>query len=338
MRRLYYPSAAVLIVGVMYLVVFVGEGIDAYYRSRLVDMVHGTAWRPYVARTLVPVLARAGTALTPPALADSLNGVLASWTWKPDTWSSQHAAEYAFVVTLMALSLVGFQSALRSLFDAAYRSPGAAPYAAALAGLAALPMFFGPFSRQIYDFTTLWTFTLGLVLIAGHRWAAYLALFAIATVNKETTILLTLVFAFHFLRRRDRLPWNHTVALIAAQVALFVVIRGTIAYVFRDNPGGVVEINWASHNRVVLVEPALMSKRLPMLVLAALAGMWGWRHKPALLRDAFIVLAPVLLVMGVTVGQVDEIRAYYEFYPVVIVLLADSIRRAMGRPLEARSS
>ncbi len=37
----------------MVLAVFVGEGIDAYYRSRLVDMVYGTAYRPYVYRVLV---------------------------------------------------------------------------------------------------------------------------------------------------------------------------------------------------------------------------------------------------------------------------------------------
>ena len=55
------------------------------------------------------------------------------------------------------------------------------------------------------------------------------------------------------------------------------------------------------------------------------------------LQDAIATLAPVLLVMGVTVGQVDEIRAYYEFYPIVIVLVADSVCRITGRPMEAKS-
>ena len=336
MRRIYFPIAAAIIAVVMYLVVFVGEGIDAYYRSRLVDMVHGTAWRPYVTRALVPLTARAGTALTPDAISRSLNGTFAAWTWKPATWSADHAVEYVFVVLVMTASLFAFQSALRRLFTETYRAGPATPFVAALAGLAALPAFFGPFSRQIYDFTTLWSFTLGLALMAGRQWTAYLVLFAIATVNKETTILLTLVFAVHFILRRP-FPANRAAALFAAQVALFLIVRGTISYVFRHNPGEVVEINWANHNRVVLVDPSLMSKRLPLLAAAAAFGAWGWRHKAPFLRDAIATLAPVLLVMGVTVGQVDEIRAYYEFYPIVIVLVADSVCRIAGRPMEART-
>jgi hypothetical protein len=34
---------------------------------------------------------------------------------------------------------------------------------------------------------------------------------------------------------------------------------------------------------------------------------------------------------------VDEIRAYYEFYPIVIVLVADSVCRIMGQPVEAKA-
>jgi hypothetical protein len=336
MRRLYLPAAAATIAVVMYLVIFVGEGIDAYHRSRLVDMVHGTAWRPYVTRALVPFAARAGTALTPDSMSQSLNRTFAGWTWKPATWSTEHAVEYVLVVSIMAGSLFAFQSALRRLFAETYRAGPATPSLAALAGLAAVPVFFGPFSRQIYDFTTLWSFTLGLALMAGRQWTAYLILFAVATVNKETTILLTLVFAVHYLLR-GRLPFNRALALLAAQVAIFLVIRGGISYVFRNNPGEVVEINWANHNKVVLLDPSLMSKRLPLLAAAAAFGAWGWRQKAPFLRDAIATLAPVLVVMGVTVGQVDEIRAYYEFYPIVIVLVADSVCRMTERPMEARS-
>lgn len=313
LRRIYLPAAIVIIVAVLYLVTSVGEGIDAYYRSRLVDMVHGTAWRPYVTRALVPIIARAMVALTP---------------------ASVPRPEHVAVVLLMALSLFAFQSALRQLFTRSYVVGDAAPRLAALVGLAFLPMFFGPFSRQIYDFTTLWTFTLGLALMTSRQWPAYLALFAIATINKETSILLTLVFAAHFLWYR-RIPISSAVVLIAAQVAIFVAIRGTISYIFRNNDGGVVEINWYNHNQQVLLDPSLMSKRLPMFAALALVGTWQWRHKAPLLRTGLVVLAPVLLAMGVTVGQVDEIRAYYEFYPIVIVLVADSVCRMVGYPIKS---
>ena len=80
-----------------------------------------------------------------------------------------------------------------------------------------------------------------------------------------------------------------------------------------------------------------LARRFPLLAAAAAFGAWGWRRKAPFLQDAIATLAPVLLVMGVTVGQVDEIRAYYEFYPIVIVLVADSVCRIAGRPLEART-
>jgi hypothetical protein len=54
MRRLgYLALLSSLTVTVIAFAVVVGEGIDAYYRPRLVDMVHGTAYRPYVSRVLV---------------------------------------------------------------------------------------------------------------------------------------------------------------------------------------------------------------------------------------------------------------------------------------------
>jgi hypothetical protein len=110
---------------------------------------------------------------------------------------------------------------------------------------------------------------------------------------------------------------------------VYVAIRAGVTYAFRDNPGGSVEMHLFDHNQLVLLHPQLMSKRLPLLVAAALAGAWGWRHKPPFLRSAFLALVPALLIMGVTVGQVDEIRAYYEIYPVVVVLVADSVCRAL---------
>jgi hypothetical protein len=246
-------------------------------------------------------------------------------------------SEYFFVTLFMAASLIGFQSALRDLFRSTYAIGDNAIRITALAALASLPLTFGPFSRQIYDFTTLWMSAIGLALMWRQRWTAYLAWFAIATINKETSVLLGLVFFVHFIQRR-RMPLARLASLLAAQVVIFLAIRGLIAYVFRDNPGGVVEINWVNHNQQVLMDPRMMSKRLFLLVAVAILGVWRWREKSPFLRDAFMVLAPVLLIMGVTVGQVDEIRAYYEIYPVVILLAADSLCRLTGTPIEAKIS
>ena len=313
-KRFYTPLMVVIVIAVMAIIISVGEGIDAYYRSRLVDMVHGTAWRPYVTRALVPFVASLGVAAS----------------------GRFPHAEYLFVTLVMAASLVGFQSALRKLFKATYMTSDTAVRVTALVALASLPLTFGPFSRQIYDFTTLWMFALALALMYQQQWPAYLACFAVATVNKETSVLLALVFAVHFFQRQ-RMPLTRLVSLLAAQALIFIAIRGLIAYIFRNNPGGVVEINWENHNQQVLLDPRMMSKRLFLLIGVGAFGAWHWRDKPPFLRDAVIVLAPVLLIMGVTVGQVDEIRAYYEIYPLVVVLAADSFCRLTGVFVEART-
>src|SRR5262249_28114796 len=139
-------------------VVFTGEGIDAYYRSRLVDMVHGDAYRPYVSRALVPGVARLGTAAVPAAARAGLADAGRTWRGGPSTWDPDHATEYAMVVLVMGASLIGFATALARLVEIALRADAAVATTAAVGSLAALPVFFGPFSRQIYDFTTLWLF------------------------------------------------------------------------------------------------------------------------------------------------------------------------------------
>src|SRR5262245_41637935 len=104
----YLALVASLSIVVLAIVVFVGEGIDAYYRSRLVDMVHGTAYRPYVSRVLVSGLARAGTAVLPSPARDALVRTFDAWTWRPAGWLPAFAPEYVFVLLVMGISLVGF--------------------------------------------------------------------------------------------------------------------------------------------------------------------------------------------------------------------------------------
>ena len=321
MRRLAsYLLFTSLALSVLALDVFTGEGIDAYYRSRLVDMVHGTAYRPYVYRALVPGVARLGTATLPSQVKEALTRAFTAWTWRPGGWLPGHAPEYVLVLVAMGGSLIGFAAALRALCLAVCAASPRVASTAALIGLACVPVFFGPFSRQIYDPATLWLFTLGLALMIRSRWRAYAVLFPLACLNKETAILLTLVFAVHFAGHKEDLSRRGFVGLLAYQVVIVALVRASVVYAFRDNPGGQVEMHLFDHNQLVLLHPSLMSKRLPLLAGATLFGAWGWRYKPLFLRHALLVLAPVFVVMGVTVGQVDEIRAYYELYPVVVLL------------------
>lgn len=311
-RPVFLAFAVFLTIVVMVWTVAIGEGIDAYYRSRLPDMVHGTAWRPYVTRALVPMVARAAGSILPDGFSTPLGD-----------------ADHTLVVLLMGASLLGYAFALRDLSGALFPSRPLAASLTALGALAFVPLFLYPFSRQIYDFTTLWLFTLVLACMARARWAMFAVAFTLASINKETAILLTIVFVAHYAVSRHGMTAAAFWRLLAFQLIVFAVVRGVIGYVFRNNEGGAVEMHLFDHNQHVLENPMEISKRLWILIAATLAGTRGWRAKPALLRHALAVLAPILLAMGVTVGQLDEIRAYYEVYPVVALLVADTLWRGL---------
>jgi hypothetical protein len=306
--ELWWILATALSLAVTAWIVYVGEGIDAYHRSRLVDMVHGTAYRPYVYRVLVPGVARLGASL-----------------W-PGHSEAAHAADYVLVVGVMAASLVGFAFAVRALSRTVFSASPAVHGSIALIAVACLPLTFGPFSRQIYDFSTLCLFTWCLVLMARQQWAAFAAVFILACLNKESSILLPLVFLFVTLRAENRLTNANIAALFIYQIVVFALVRTAVVYAFGDNPGDTVEMHLYDHNQYVLLHPGEMSKRLILLLAVAIAGTWRWQQKPLFLRRAFLALAPALVVMGVTVGMVDEIRAYYEIYPVILLMTAHALR------------
>src|SRR5262245_4512059 len=292
-------------------------------------MVHGTAYRPYAYRLLVPGLARLGTIIMPSSVSNALTQAFESWQGRPDEWPPAHAADYLFVIAIMAVSLIGFAAAVRALSRTTFSAPPLVHALIALAAVACLPLTFGPFSRQIYDFTTLCLFTWCLVLIAERRWTAYAVAFAFACLNKESSILLPLVFLVHVSRSDTGLSKTQAMGVLAYQIAVFAIIRAALVYAFRDNPGDTVEVHLFDHNQYVLLNPGEMSKRLMLLVGIAAVGVWGWSEKPPFLRQTFATLAPALIVMGATVGMVDEIRAYYELYAVVVLMAAHTLLRAL---------
>lgn len=330
--------ALVLSLAVTAWIVFVGEGVDAYYRSRLVDMVHGTAYRPYVYRVLVPGLAHLGTILMPASLANAVTSAFEAWQGRPAGWPPAHAADYVLVITIMAVSLIGFGAAMRAFSQTVFSARAMVHALIALAAVAALPLTFGPFSRQIYDFTTLCLFTWCLVFMAQRRWIAFAIAFAFASLNKESSILLVLVYVVHAARTSTGLSRIEAVSLFVYQLAVFALVRSAVVYAFRDNPGDTVEIHLFGHNQYVLLHPLEMSRRLLLLIGVAIVGVWGWNDKPPFLQNVFIILAPVLVVMGVTVGMVDEIRAYYELYAVIVLMAAHTVLRALDVPVAVAAS
>lgn len=184
--------------------------------------------------------------------------------------------------------------------------------------------------NYVYDLPTLFLFTLGLLLMLRRQWRAFLVVYALACLNKETTILLTLVFVIHFLRDAW-LERARFVRLVLLQLGLFVALKLALSWVFRANPGTFVELHLLDHNLDVLksflLKPSFAAEAPWLGVL--LLTFYRWSSKPAFLRHALWILVPIVAAMPLW-GVLGELRVYYEAFPIVALLVVQSVAEIVG--------
>ena len=195
----------IAIVSLYVLIVFVKlPPINGYKPAMFSEMVYGTAWKPFVYRTLLPTSVRIISEIIPEGVHKSLTEMVESnlslsLVLEKLKWESEFITEYLVAMVLMYLSLIGFVYVFRKLFDEVYSSQVWFKNLISIILLFAIPAMFQPnYSNYVYDFPALFLFTFGLLLLHQRKWNYFLILFLISCFNKETTILLTLFFAIHF--------------------------------------------------------------------------------------------------------------------------------------------
>jgi len=305
-------------------------GLNHYSPSSFGDMVYGRASRPFVYRTLVPTAVRlvsglfpasAHAAATSAAQHTRLKHLVSAW----DNLPVEYFLEFVIALAFMYGSLIGFLIALRRLAVALFELPDGFARKIPLIALVLLPVMFR-YTSFIYDFPQLFLFTLGLVLMVRQRWRAYFGLLVVAAINKETAVLLPFVFGLYFLRHQNLLNGRFW-PLLGAQLGLWLVIKLAINFVFRDNPGRMVELHLRDHN-LGLLRSYSVGVAAAWLVLAVLMGV-RWSDTPRFLRTALWVL-PVLVGLTLFLGFLDELRDYYEAFPVIVLLVAHGVARLTG--------
>lgn len=331
MGRMIYQTGVVTTALTLSAVVFLRfishPQINGYYRAMFPDMIHGQAYRPFVTRALLPALVRVITAILPTEWKSAITAT----DWRlAYSWEQEYLTEYLVASALMYASLVGFFFALKYLLKALYELPQVFTDVISLLALAALPLFFNYYS-YIYDFPLLLLFTLGLGLMLRRKWTAYLVLFLLATINKETSALLTLVFAIHFFRKIEpRKYWQ----ILAGQAFIFLFVRGGLSWMFRDNPGVFFEYHLLDHNQWLF-------HQAPSTVGVAIAWalcflvFFKWKEKPAFARWGFWLVFLVLLPTTLFFGFLDEYRDYYEAYPLFVTLAAHTIAKLFRLPIKS---
>lgn len=283
-RKNLFLSISAFILSVVYAVPYYWQQVEF---SRI--MLEGQNSKPYIVRVLAPLIARWFVALG--------------------------ARDDIAVILVIALSGIAFVFALRYLIQSLYQ-----PKHLELIVLLGLSIFVILFEnyRKIYDLSTAFFFTLGLALMVRHRILAYLIVFALATLNRETTILMTGVFVVYFYNKMERTSFLKTVL---AQVLIFVVIQSAIRYLFSGVGGSNVWFAFEQNVIAYLDNPIRLIVDLGILALIGWTTLRQWNIKPVFLRASFLTLAPTLVVLYLVCGQAFEYRVFAEAFSATALMV-----------------
>ncbi|MBC7235327.1 MAG: hypothetical protein H5T69_05755 [Chloroflexi bacterium] len=311
-------------------------GLNLLDKARVLDVVFGRAHRPFVYRVLVPWLVRLLLALLPEGIerwfstdiyvAFPLVGQMMDFL----SWEREYLPVYLAIVFLTYIAIIGFMLSLRWIADQNYRMPRYLLDALPFFSLLILPVFFKRGTHFLYDMPALFLFTLGLACLRAekHRW--YYTVYILGLLNKETMLLLGLVFVLWHRGRKDRRSlWGHA----GVHLFLFALIKGGLALLYRDNPGAQAEFR-LGENLIFYTYPYWFTTVASVVAVVLLIGH-RWQEKPLFLRQALWLVPPFLL-LYLVMGSWGEIRVFYELFAVLFLLGFQTIAWIMGWPMVAR--
>ena len=330
------PFARRLLLALLYsyvaclvLVCLLLRGISTYSWATVPALVDGTAYRPFVTRALLPAIVR-GVVRATPALRTRVEARLASSLastrpgWHLDRalavlgWTPADAYVHMVATGVMLACFLALPWVLRRLLAVFYDLPPPVVDVAPVFGLLALPLFFLPYARYLYDPGTLLLWAVGLLLVAERRHVTVWLLLPVLAYHKETAVLLPLLVA---LREWELAPRGRVALVAVAQLLVVALVRLWLHAQFAANPGGVVLLAGPGHLR----ELAMTAFRRPPYVPLVVAMLWalvqsGWRESPRYLQNALpLVLLPLVL-LALAFGYVDELRDYYEAWAIVFLI------------------
>lgn len=283
-------SSYVFVSGLIVMVFILVSGININSKASFSGMIYGYAHKPFVYRQLLPLSIRLGQVMSSSVRPGSVS------------------------VVLIYLSLLGFTLTMDHLTKD--------PRVVISSTIGLVYLFIGGY---IYDLPTLFLFVFALAIMRAKKWYVYLLTFALASLNKETSILLLLPFITYF---RTRIPITDFSLLFLAQVVSYGFIQSVLRWGFRNNPGVGAEFHLWS-NVDVYSKPVNMAILSLFLIGMIWAIFYQWKEKPMFFRHA-ILMAPPLVVLHIVFGWAFEWRVFYELYPILVVLLSSvSIRHTV---------
>lgn len=253
------------------------------------SMVNGTFYRPALYRQLMPLLAQLIMALT------------------------KMPAEYV-VLLLFGISGVAFVLSLRYFMETFWTSTRINLIILALLGI--FMIFFGQPARYLYDLATAFFFTAALAFLAREKYIAYLIIFTLSCINRETTIFLLPAFV---ICSWGKLDIRRIAVFSFAQIFIFGVIQAVIHFALRNTPGLPFWFMLIYNTKVYAQHLGGLLFDGAVFLLLLWLVFRGWKAKPLFLRQAFIIF-PIFFVLFILFGAAFEYRTFIEPYSVVMLL------------------
>ncbi len=338
LKQIIFILALLLTSLYVFLVFLKSPGINSYERSKFPDMIYGKAWKPFVYRVFVPVSVKVIIGIIPESLQNKLTefgneNSQAARVLSELNWEAEYLTEYLAACFIMFSALIVFALFLKKFFKAIFNVPEWFANLLLIGMLFALPVFYIN-DNYIYDFPSLMFFTAGLYFLQKQNWKLFLLIFFLSCWNKETTILLTLIFIIHY-RKKFFIEKKKYFTLLLSQLVIFIFIKVILSITFFDNPGSFVEFHLLDYNKILLNGYNLLTFS-SLLFLLLLVG-YKWKEKPVFLKDSLWIVIPLFL-LTLFLGFFDELRDYYEIYPVVVLLIGYSIAKIFGVDISVKST
>jgi hypothetical protein len=196
-----------------------------------------------------------------------------------------------------------------------------------MAGLL-LPLHFNYYS-YLYDPGTWVVFPLAVLFISRKQWWPLLLLFPIAVLQKETAILLVLLWMIRI--RSIQQPLKVSGAQVAVMLSVYVAIKAVITHIFIHNRGSFVEVHLFDHSLPMVVHQPLVFMGVVAGIALVVTLVRSLRFEaPSFLQLGFGLCFAAQFGLAIFFGFVDELRGYYELLPLIMPLVVVVTVRNMG--------
>jgi hypothetical protein len=321
MKQKHLHNIALFVVCIIAFIAYLKySGIGSNPDADLMKLMNGTAVRPFQYRILVPVLVNMALSIFPENAFSSLNVVMiepAVARLAGNLNTGRNAAWLA--IFCMFFSLVGSVFVIKLLMERLgypLKTINVLTLVFPISLLAFLPYAY------IYDLPNLFLFSCALLALAPNKeeaprtlrsWFIYLTIFVLASLNKETSILLLVAFSVVYYQKLNRARF---IQLAVIQIVVYGIIRLYLLDRFSQNPGIVAAPLWWLYISYPMISIVTMAFFSAIVVLIKRE----WAMKPLFLRQSFMMAIP-LTGLFLLFGYPFEFRTFFEVYPILFLLI-----------------